>query len=220
VGEPFAQRGGEHRILVTTRLSLMELLKVLGDVALVLVGAGIGVWLPGALLLRPLALGGGLRSAPCRLVLGYVCGYAGFTVVADWLTRLGGTSRLTLLIGPPLLVGLLGLLCKKPRPDHAMPAAPVLSLSWPQLGACVLFAAVVLAQVLPIRAGDDLYWGYPYLDYTERVAVTHAVARSGSPPLNPSYAPTGDRPLFYYYGFYLFPGALVRYASVGAVTPS
>jgi hypothetical protein len=182
----------------------------------VLACAAVFLLVPGMLLVRPLLPG---RSAlALRAVTGYVCGYAGFTVLADLFTRLAGTSLFTLLVGPGMTTALLGLLLRRATNGNTVtPASSGLRLSWLQLACCAAFACLVILQVAPVSLGEQVYWGYPYTDYTKHVSFTRVVARTGSPPLNPTYAPFGDQYLFYYFGLYLFPGALVRYAGFDAV---
>ncbi len=195
----------------------MGVLGVVWDIGVVLASTAAAVVLPGAFLVRPFFSRS--PSLPALLlVLGYICGYASFTLMADCLTRIAGTNFYTLLAGPPSVALLLGLILNrfstsKDKPDRLRRV----TLSAAQIVACAAFACLVIVQVAPVSVGDHIYWGVPYMDWTKHISVAHAVARNGSPPLNPSYAPFGDRYLFYYFGYYLFPGSLVRYLGVGAI---
>ena len=186
--------------------------------AMALVAAGSVV--PGLLCVRPFFPGVSLRASAFRFVLAFVLGYAGFTVAADFLARYLGSNVYTLLVLPPAVTGLAGWAAARlSRRRPPTPLADGLDLSWRQLGGSAAFALLIVAQVYPVETADGIYWGQPYSDHVKHTYVTNAVARTGCPPMNPTYAPFGDKPLFYYYGFYLWPGAAARVFGAGAVPP-
>lgn len=155
-------------------------------------------------------------SPAMRFVLSLIVGYAGFSLLAELTTSVFGENVWTFLILPPILMLAIGVLTAWPKCEGA-PTGWRLELSRWQLLACLAFSLLIVLQVAPISIGDKIYWGTPELDYHVRVPVTRIIARHGLPPQNPSYAPWGEQPLFYYYGYFLFPAALVRFLGVHAI---
>src|SRR5437868_9689637 len=129
---------------------MTEVLWTALEVGGILASAVVFIVLPGMLLVRPF-VPGGRPALGLRVVFGYLCGYAGFTVLTDLLSRVAGTSPLTLLVGPALGTLLIGLLLNwytRTGPPAAVPPGFYLSLA--QLAGCAAFACLLVAQVAPV----------------------------------------------------------------------
>ena len=73
-------------------------------------------------------------------------------------------------------------------------------------GGWIIFSLLLLVD---IQVGNRLYFPNVAYDYTTRITVIHAIARTAVPPVNPSYFPDHPEKLTYlYYYWYIIPSII------------
>jgi hypothetical protein len=169
-------------------------------------------------LLRPFERALAIFGPGFRPVAAGVLGYAGYSACADVALKLFGPNWLGFVVAPLAALLLFAGLLEFFRDDAATPTPVVLDLTGGQRLFALLFAFVVALQVVPLRFGENVYWGTPEIDWRSRLGVIHAIARDGLPAANPFFDPTGESKLFFYYGFFLLPAACVALANVDPAT--
>ena len=64
--------------------------------------------------------------------------------------------------------------------------------------------AIVALSLVDVQYGDRVFFSFALnVDYTKHIAVTGALARTGIPPVNPSFHPGYRLELFYYYFWFM-----------------
>ena len=92
-------------------------------------------------------------------------------------------------------------LALRDRPRTPTPGGDPL-LRW-GAAAAAIWAAYALAQTSDIQVGEALYTSPIAFDYAKHISVTDAIARTGVPPVNPSFLPGHPIALYYYYFWFL-----------------
>ncbi len=141
---------------------------------------------------------------PFSLLLAWSWGYSWPGLIAGWLLfqalaaglywrlRRGGEARL--------------------EADRLFPVSVGRWWFWPLAAIC---AALPAFNIYPMLYQDGLYV-HGYIFDHMKIALVDGIAREGLPPLNPFYAPEGERiPLIYYYAWHFFGAQLKTLAGVG-----
>ena len=143
-----------------------------------------------------------------------LCAFGPFSLLFTWLL---GYSELTVSVAWIFFqVGALLVYfnhVRRPVPGSLSAAVPQNFLSVPGtawlLLAASLWALVPVFNIYPVLYQDGLYVNVHIYDHM-KIAFIDGIAREGLPPLNPFYAPGGERiPLIYYYTWH-FLGAQIK----------
>ena len=96
-----------------------------------------------------------------------------------------------------------------------------LRVGWQPLGGwalllAVLWIALVVASLVDIQSGQNLYASLTIFDHSMRVSWIEAVLRTGVPPINPLYMNQHPAPMRYYYFWYVLCADVVRMGHLSA----
>ena len=149
------------------------------------------------------------RAHALGWVTGALIGYA-FSCLTIWGTQLAGApSRLALVMGWAIATGIVWAACWKRRPPLA--ALP----PWTKRETAALFLVLLLVPALfffPYKnlgardsEGNKNYRAYFTADFIWHTALTAEMTKGAVPPVNPYL---GDRPLHYYWSYFLVPAAV------------
>src|SRR5690606_16677857 len=69
--------------------------------------------------------------------------------------------------------------------------------------AALIWIFIGTFSLIDLQVGQRLYFSVTSYDYTKNISVTDAITRTGVPPVNPSFRPGYDVPLFYYYFWFM-----------------
>ncbi|MDW7773265.1 MAG: hypothetical protein SCH71_10285 [Desulfobulbaceae bacterium] len=128
---------------------------------------------------------------PFSLLITWLFGYSVFTVLSAWIIFLGLTAVIAV---------------KFPRHCDGLFVLP--GGAW-LLAAAALWAVVPVVNIFPAVFQDGLFVNGHIFDHM-KIALVDTIAREGMPPLNPFYAPAGERiPLIYYYTWH-FLGSQIK----------
>ncbi len=89
------------------------------------------------------------------------------------------------------------------------PIKQVYSSKYSKIAICLAigWVAFTFLSLIDLQLGSRLYYSVVSIDYTTRVSITDAVARTGVPPINPSYYPGHPASLTsLYYFWYVLTG--------------
>lgn len=187
-----------------------------------LVAAALGLG-PGYLLARSIGLGSTFGGAGF-LSVAWTIGIAGYTLVADQTIKAFGISLWGGWLAPVAILVAICLTVRQWDSKRAnssttqVASRAIVDISRAQTFAAITFALIVVAQVVPVRTGADIYWGVAELDWRSRLPTLVAIARDGLPAQNPFFNPGGSAKLFFYYGFFLAPATVVRLLDFEPVT--
>jgi hypothetical protein len=138
---------------------------------------------------------------PFSLLFTWLLGYSAFTVSIAWILFQVGVMLVYFKF------------IRRPVDSSLSPYIPQDLLSMPGTGwlllAASLWALVPVINIYPVVFQDGLYVNIDIFDHM-KISFVDGIAREGLPPLNPFYAPAGERiPLIYYYTWH-FLGAQVK----------
>lgn len=146
-------------------------------------------------------------------VLG-LCVYGPFSLLFTWLI---GYSVITIIVAWILFQGGVALIyfkyVRRTHSDLLFDQTSLLFLSVPVtvwlLLAAALWALLPTFNIYPMVYQDGLFVNWHIFDHM-KIAFIDGIAREGLPPMNPFYAPAGERiPLIYYYTWH-FLGAQIK----------
>jgi len=83
------------------------------------------------------------------------------------------------------------------------PKRPISRATKFALLAALIWIFIGTFSLIDLQVGQRLYFSVTSHDYTKNISVTDAITRTGVPPVNPSFRPGYDVPLFYYYFWFM-----------------
>ena len=104
------------------------------------------------------------------------------------------------------------LFCDKP----AFPLLQNKSMALVIVFACIWIVFAIFSLV-DIQLGDELYYTVPSFDHVTRISIVDAMARTGVPPVNPSYYPGQPVKLSFLYFFWYILGGFIDFIGGSAV---
>jgi hypothetical protein len=144
---------------------------------------------------------------PFSLLFTWLLGYSALTVSVGWVIFQVGAMLVYFKFVRRPITG--SVPADVPQSFMSVPGA-----AWLLLGAS-LWALVPVVNIYPSMYQDGIYVNVHIYDHM-KIAFVDGIAREGLPPLNPFYAPAGERiPLIYYYAWHFF-GAQIK--TLGGVT--
>ncbi len=147
------------------------------------------------------------RSSAARFVIAIVLSMAVCPILLFWVYYF--TSAIT-TISLLLLIGILFaiLLLKTRQAPLTGESKRFYRIALWVAGGWIIFSLLLLVD---IQVGSRLYFPNVAYDYTTRITVINAIARTGVPPVNPSYFPGHPEKLTYlYYYWYILPSIIDR----------
>ena len=147
------------------------------------------------------------RSSAARFVIAIVLSMAVCPILLFWVYYF--TSAIT-TISLLLLIGILFaiLLLKTRQAPLTGESKRFYRIALLVAGGWIIFSLLLLVD---IQVGSRLYFPNVAYDYTTRITVINAIARTGVPPVNPSYFPGHPEKLTYlYYYWYILPSIIDR----------
>ncbi len=147
------------------------------------------------------------RTLAARLALAVMLSVAVGPILTYLLARaasLGAAVGVYALVTLALLtVGLARAIRVRDRQLAAVPDASAASMLRWGAAAALAWGVYALLQTSDLQFGDRLYTSPIAFDYAKHISVTDAIARTGLPPVNPSFLPGHPIALYYYYFWFL-----------------
>ena len=94
------------------------------------------------------------------------------------------------------------------KPIFLVPQSPAYKWVFICVGLWIVFA---LFSLVDIQIGNELYYSVAGFDHATRISIVDAMARTGVPPVNPSYYPGEPVKLSFLYFYWYILGAFVDY---------
>lgn len=121
-------------------------------------------------------------------------------------------------VGTSIMVFALAFLCVGMilRDKPAFPSVRNKAMIWviACAGVWIVFA---LFSLVDIQWGEELYYGVAGFDHATRISIVDAMARTGVPPINPSYYPGQPVKLSFLYFFWYILGGFIDFIGGSAV---